>query len=204
MVEIDVPALVAEELGALADVLESLPEQRWDTPSLCEQWRVREVVAHMTMAARYDEQAFLAELRAVNFDFTTLSNSLARRDARLPTAELVAGLRSEAMQRWTPPEAGWRGALSHAVIHGLDVTVPLGSPRFPRKQALRLVLQDLTTGGVAERFGVELEGRCLVATDLDLPFGQGSVVKGRAADLVLYASGRSLPAGHPHTEPDLP
>src|SRR5262245_5051508 len=34
---------------ALADLLTVMPLAQWDTPSLCEGWRVREVVAHLTM-----------------------------------------------------------------------------------------------------------------------------------------------------------
>jgi uncharacterized protein (TIGR03083 family) len=56
--------------AALADLLKALPVERWDPPSLCEGWRVREVVAHLTMPARYSEDAFMAELRDDGFDFT--------------------------------------------------------------------------------------------------------------------------------------
>ncbi len=51
-------------------------------------WRVREVIAHLTMAARYPEQEFMAELQRCGFDFTRLSNEIASRDAGLPTASL--------------------------------------------------------------------------------------------------------------------
>ena len=43
-------------------------------------WREREVVEHLTMPTRYNEDAFLAELREDAFDFTRLSNRVARRD----------------------------------------------------------------------------------------------------------------------------
>ena len=56
------PAVAAEFL-ALADALAALSEEQWDTPSLCEGWRVREVIAHMTMAARYSDDAFMALMR---------------------------------------------------------------------------------------------------------------------------------------------
>ena len=122
------PAVAAEFL-ALADLLEGAADAQWDTPSLCAGWRVREVVAHMTMAARYSEEQFMTELRRCGLDFGRLSNELAARDAELPPGELLAGLRSEVMQHWTPPGGGWHGALNHVVIHGLDVTVALGVPR---------------------------------------------------------------------------
>ncbi len=65
----------------LADLLESATDAQWDTPSPCEGWRVREVIAHMTMAARYSEEEFMAELRRCDFDFSRLSNEIAARDA---------------------------------------------------------------------------------------------------------------------------
>ncbi len=125
----DLQPAVAAEFLALADLLDSATDAQWDTPSLCAGWRAREVIAHMTMAARYSEEEFMAELRRCDFDFSRLSNEIAARDAELPASELVASLRSEVMQHWTPPGGGWHGALNHVVIHGLDVTVPLGVPR---------------------------------------------------------------------------
>ena len=71
----------------------------------------------------------MEELRRCDFDFSRLSNQIAARDAELPAAELVANLRDDSMHHWTPPGGGYAGALNHVVIHGLDVTVPLGVPR---------------------------------------------------------------------------
>src|SRR5512142_2381984 len=105
------PAIAAEFL-ALADLLDSATDVQWDTPSLCAGWRVREVIAHMTMAARYSEEEFMAEVRRCDFDFSRLSNEIAARDAELPASELVASLRSEVMQHWTPPGGGWHGAIT--------------------------------------------------------------------------------------------
>ena len=55
----DLQPVVAAEFVALADLLGSATEAQWDTPSLCAGWRVREVIAHMTMAARYPEDKFI-------------------------------------------------------------------------------------------------------------------------------------------------
>ena len=184
---------VAAELTRLADLLDAASEAQWDTASLCARWRVREVVAHMTMAARYPEGQFMAELQRCGFDFTRLSNEIAARDAGLPTGELIENLRSEVMQRWAPPGGGYRGALNHAVIHGLDVTVPLGAGRLAPDQTIRVILDDLTGGDVHERFGIDIAGRRLQATDLDWSFGAGPVLRGQAADLALVICGRSVP-----------
>jgi hypothetical protein len=147
------------------------------------------------MAARYSEAAFMSELQSCDYDFDRLSNQIASRDASLPTGELVANLRSDVMHRWTPPGGGFHGALNHVVVHGLDVTVPLGVRRRSPDETIRTVLQDLTEGGGHAHFGVGLDGRRLEATDLDWSYGSGSQLRGAAEDLVLVICGRTVPAG---------
>jgi len=93
----DLAAAVADEYRALADLLDASGPAVWDAPSLCEGWRTREVVAHMTMPARYEGPAFMAELEAAGGDFTVLSNTVAARDGALPAATLLGDLRSEAL-----------------------------------------------------------------------------------------------------------
>jgi uncharacterized protein (TIGR03083 family) len=155
----------------------------------------------MTMAARYPEDRFRAELRLCDFDFGRLSNEIASRAAGLPASDLVASLRSEVMQYWTPPGGGYHGALNHVVIHGLDVSVPLGVPRRSPDRTIRIVLDDLTAGGVHQHFGTSIEGRSLQATDLDWSFGSGPPLRGVAEDLALLLCGRTLPAGRVEGEP---
>lgn len=186
----DISAAVAREYLELADVLGALAEPQWDTASLCAGWRIREVVAHMTMPVRYTTEQFMAELQSCEGDFTRLSNLVAARDAALPVGVLVGNLRDESLHRWVPPGGGVSGALNHVVVHGLDVTVPLGDSRRPPDGTLRSVLDDLTAGGTHAHFGVDLAGRTLRATDLDWSFGSGPPVTGTAADLILLVCGR--------------
>jgi uncharacterized protein (TIGR03083 family) len=192
MGDAELQPVVAEALGALADGLEDLSPDRVDTPSLCQGWTVRNVLAHMTMAARYSPEEFTAQLRSDGFDFTRLSNRLAEQDGGLPFHVLVKDLRTDAMAHWAPPGGGFEGALTHAVIHGLDITVPLGLPRSCDEEAMRLVLDGLTTGGVHRHFGVEVDGLHLRATDLDWSFGSGTRVEAPAHEIALMLCGREL------------
>jgi uncharacterized protein (TIGR03083 family) len=184
--------LVADAYLRLADLLDSMPADAWDRPSLCELWRVREVVAHVTMPARYDEAAFMAELKADNYDFGQLSNRIAARDGALATDQLLADLRNERLHQWQPPGGGAAGALNHAVVHGLDVTVPLGAQRCCTDDAIRAVLGGLTVGGTHEHFGTDISGRTFVATELDWRYGSGPEVRGTAADIALQMCGRQV------------
>ena len=88
----DLQALLAAELTGLASTLAPIDEASWAQPSLCEGWTVRHVVAHLTMAARYDAERFGAELAADGFDFQVMSDRIAERDAALPPAALLDDL----------------------------------------------------------------------------------------------------------------
>jgi uncharacterized protein (TIGR03083 family) len=185
--------LIKATYVALADLLAASALERWDTPSLCEGWRVREVVAHLTMPARYSEDAFMAELGEDEFDFTRLSNRLASRDATLPTTELVHHLRSSRLHEWTPPGGGTHGALNHVVVHSVDVTVPLGTQRVASDPAIRIVLDDLAERGGHAHFGTNIQGRTLHATDISWTYGSGPELAGPADVLVAHVCGRTIP-----------
>ena len=187
--------LVAGAYMGLADVLSELAGDDWDAPSLCEGWRIREVIAHLTMPARYDQEAFMQELEARQFDFAKLSNEIAARDGQASTDGLLADLRSEQLHHWAPPGGGYHGALNHVVIHGLDVTEPLGVSTRTPDQTLRIVLTDLTEGEMHRHFGTEIAGKRLEATNLDWSFGSGPVLRGAAGDLALVLCGREIPDG---------
>ena len=64
-------------------------------------------------------------MAAAGGDFTVLSDTVAERDASLPLADQLGALRSRLLHDWQPPGGGAAGALSHAVIHSLDVTIAL-------------------------------------------------------------------------------
>src|SRR5450759_4656712 len=98
---------VAAQFQALAELLSSASDAAWNTESLRDGWRIREVVAHMTMPARYSEDEFMAELERCAYDFTRLSNEIATRDADVPSAQLVVDLRSDVLHHWTPPGGGY-------------------------------------------------------------------------------------------------
>ena len=189
---LDIQELVRPQLTALADVLQTQPASVADAPSLCAGWSVKHVLAHMTMAARYDGPAFGRELAAAGQDFQVVSETVARRDGDLPFRQLLADLRSDTLAAWAPPGGGAMGALTHAVIHGLDITSALGRPRTSDDQATELVLAAMTDG-VAAHFGTSASGHRLQATDLEWQFGEGPTTEAPAADLILALAGRARP-----------
>lgn len=195
MSETLIRAAVGAERRAQVDLLASLSEEEWDTPSLCAGWRVREVVAHTTMAYRYSLPKVVVEVLRARGNFNRMADRAAHRDAgRLSSRELLACLEANVDHPWTPPGGGPLGALSHDVIHGLDVSTGLGRDDTASPERVVMVLGGLQPKQLAY-FGVDLTGVELRATDADWSYGAGEPVTGRAQDLLLLACGRRLPAG---------
>ena len=189
----DLQSWVAPTYDGLADLLASAPAETWDAPSLCERWQVRHVVAHVTMPVRLTPEQFGAEMAAAGGDFTVLSDTVAARDASLPLADQLEALRFPLLHAWQPP-GGAAGALNHAVIHSLDVTVALDRPTVAPGEAVVAVLHQLTAANGA-LFGVDLTGVRLEATDTDWSWGSGDAVRADSGLLVALLSGRTLPDG---------
>lgn len=193
----DIRHMIAGERRELAAVLADLPKERWDEPTLCAGWRVAEVVAHITMPFRYSTRRFMLELAKSRGNFNQMSDRRARQDAReLTVAGLTAALADNINHPWKPPGGGYLGALTHDVIHGLDITVPLGIKRTVPVDRLGMILANLATPKTLRYFGADLSGIELRATDTDWSFGSGSPVTGTAQDLALALCGRKLPHGH--------
>ncbi|WP_138733196.1 maleylpyruvate isomerase family mycothiol-dependent enzyme [Modestobacter excelsi] len=190
----DLQSWVAPTCNGLADLLAGAPAEIWDAPSLCEGWQVRHVVAHVTMPARLTPERFGAEMAAAGGDFTVLSDTVAARDASLPIADQLDALRSPLLHAWQPPGGGAAGALSHAVIHSLDVTVALDRPSVAPKEAVIAVLDQLTAANGA-LFGLDLTGVRFEAADTESSWGSGDVVRADSGDLVALLSARTLPDG---------
>jgi uncharacterized protein (TIGR03083 family) len=200
LTEPELAAEIAAERRDLARVLADLPD--WDASTLCAGWRVREVVAHMTMPFRYSAARFAAELARSGGRFDAMSDRVARRDAAaISAADLLSVLRDNATNPWKPPGGGYVGALTHDVIHGLDITVPLGIGRRVPENRLRTVLDTIAAPKARKHFGTNLTGVELRAEDIDWTSGSGQVLSGAAQDLALVLCGRKLPPGRLHGEP---
>ena len=65
----DIWPTVHAERKALADDLRDLGTEDWARPSLCGDWTVRDVLAHMTSAAKLPPAGFVAKLIGSGFSF---------------------------------------------------------------------------------------------------------------------------------------
>ena len=195
---------IAAERRELAVLLDGLGADQWDAPSLCADWTVGHVVAHLTMPLRYSTPQFLLKLAKAGGRFQRMSDTVARRDVTRPKEELIAALRDNAEHPWKPPGGGYEGALTHDVIHSFDITCPLGIESHIPAEPMKAVL-DMVAGPKSRRyFGVDTGGLELRAVDLDWSHGSGAQLLGRAQDLALLLTGRRVRPGAFSGEGSLP
>lgn len=192
----------ADLLIAIAEVraqehlmLGDLSAAQWDLPTLCEGWRVREMVAHQTMPFRYSTRRIVFELLKSMGQFNRMADRIAKRDASmLSTEEQLSFLRENLSNPWKPPGGGLQGALCHDVIHSLDIATAVGLDLLIPHSQLKLAI-DQVTARKKNPFGTDLDGVELSAEDWDLTIGSGSPLHGAAQDLLLVYCGRKLPPG---------
>jgi uncharacterized protein (TIGR03083 family) len=201
--------LIAAHRRALTDALAQLSADQWHGASLCAGWTPAHVLAHQTMPFRISEAEFMTGMQQCGGDFTKFSDEIAERDSSIPPLELVAVLRENADNPWAPPGGGLAGALSHDVIHGLDITWLPGLAYEIPAPAMTMVLDSITgpltlpedaavaadvqpSTGRTTLFGFPLDGIKVSATDLDWSAGQGAELRGRSRDLLPLLAGRKI------------
>jgi uncharacterized protein (TIGR03083 family) len=187
-------AAVDRERLELSDLLDGLSEQEWVTPSLCTGWRVRDVAAHLALAQTGLRQAVIETVRARG-SFDRMIRDSALRQAATPTAELTARIRAMAGSRRLAPGVSHLEPLLDVLVHGQDITVPLGRPRaMPLEPAAAAATRAWNLPWPLSRaFNARsrLQGLELVATDTDWSAGSGTRVEGPMRALLLLLTGRT-------------
>jgi uncharacterized protein (TIGR03083 family) len=184
-------AAIAVERRRIADLIESLDESQLATESLCTGWDVKTVGSHL-VSALADGTLRAMVLGWRRLSFARALDELARRRADWPAVQLAASLRALAdRQYWRPPPQA-PGLLAEILSHSGDIRIPLGLPFEPDPQltgiALGFVTGPLPLGLVPRG---RLRGIRWQATDINQTWGDGPEIRGRAADLLMAAVGRS-------------
>lgn len=187
--------MTTAERTDLADFLAELEPEQWQANSLCEGWRVRDVVAHVMS---FDDIGLLGMFhRAVEARFTDINQVGVDELASLDTAQLLAGLRAHLRPTGLATTFRGRLALLDVTVHHQDIRRPLGKPRQIPAERLRCVLHDAL-------LSPELPGRRLARgvrlepTDLDWSHGAGPEVAGPAEALLMAITGRASALGELH------
>lgn len=184
-------ASVDAQRRGLADLIDTFETDQWMAPSLCDGWRVRDVAAHLT-------HSHMAPLRAIveaaksGFRFDPMIRRLGIEDSR-SQSEIAAALRGMVGARRKVPGTSVQQPMIELLVHGQDMTVPLGIDLpMPADAAVeaakRLGRMKFPINAVRQ-----IDGMRLVATDADFAVGEGREVRAPIRDIVMILAGRAQP-----------
>jgi uncharacterized protein (TIGR03083 family) len=182
------PTIHAERKALAAD-LEGLTDAQWETKSLCADWSVRDVLAHMTATAKITPMSFLPKLVGAGFSFTKAQAKDIATERGSSSADTLARFKAESTSTKHPPGPidSWLG---EAIVHAEDIRRPLGIKHdYPADAAARVASfykgSNLIIGAKKRIAGLTLR-----ATDTDWSTGEGPEVSGPIVALVMAMTGR--------------
>lgn len=186
----DIWTSIAAERGALADDLATLSPTQWDTSSLCADWTVRDVVAHLSSTASMTAPRFFLGMAKAGFNFDKFAAGGVAEHRGTDPAATLAEFRGLQHSTSAPPgpKVSWLGEI---VIHGADVRRPLGISHAPQPDVVRQVLDFYKGSNLLSGAKKRVAGLALRASDDDWQHGQGEPVEGPLLSLLLAMTGRA-------------
>jgi uncharacterized protein (TIGR03083 family) len=176
---------------ALTDQLEDLSDDEWRQPSLCAEWTVRDVVAHLTLQHVAVGTAVRDVVRARGNVHRAIRD-VATAKAVEPTGALIAEIRGHIGSRRHVPFMTDHEALIDVLVHGQDIMVPLGRRHDVPPHAAAAAAARIWSRPSLFRAMKGLRGYAFVATDADFRAGAGPLVEGPVDAILLLLTGRRV------------
>lgn len=187
--------VIEQQRPAIADLLEGLSPEQWESPSLCAEWRIRDVAAHVSMVGLPPTTSqLLRDGIRVRGNFHRLNTVMTRQRAARSTDQLVADLRLHAASRKLPAVTSQSNVLFDVLVHAQDIAVPLGLELDTPPEAARDGATRVWSMGWPFWAKRHLRGLRLTATDVDWSVGSGADVRGPIQALLLLVTGRTATA----------
>ena len=184
--------MVAETRSDLADYLATLTPEQWDTPTLCEGWKVRDAVGHLVEGSNKVSMGRMAgQMLKYRFNIDKMLGAMAIEQGKQAPDVLLQGVRDAVPLQNTPGPTKPEDQLSDWVVHTQDIKRALGPPGTIPQDRLLAALERMKTSGKPMNNDKRIEGLKLVATDIDWSYGDGPEVRGAGEALLLAMCGRT-------------
>jgi len=181
--------MARDEREEFAALLEGLTPQQWTSPTLCEQWRVREVAVHTVSYDELSTAGLVGRFLKGRLNADRI-NAIGVADyADSAPEQITAMIRAHAEPHGLTGGFGGRIALTDGMIHQQDIRRSVGIPRTIDPERLRTAL-DFARFAPTIRGAWRARGVRLVATDLDWSHGSGPEVRGSGEALLMAMAGR--------------
>lgn len=186
----DLWAMIHAERAALAEDLAPLDDGGWAHPTLCGEWTVREVVAHLTAAASTGRVRWLTSMLGARFNPAKHNRRRLREHLGGSPAETLERFRA-VIRSTTAPSGHTPAWLGEVVVHAQDIRRPLGISTEPDTSAVNQVATFFAAHDFAVNSKTAAKGLRLEATDSTFSNGDGPVAEGSTLALVMAMAGRS-------------
>jgi uncharacterized protein (TIGR03083 family) len=190
MAATDTWAMIAAERTLLANALAGLPDEAWDQPTLCDKWKVREVVAHLITSTYLSPPKFFLAMAGSGFSFDKMVDKGQHKvgDGKTP-AQLLNEFRSRIDSHTAPPapKLTWLG---ETVIHGEDIFRATGTYRNHPIDHVVAVADFYKGSNAIVGAKKRIAGVTLRATDTEWSTGTGPEASGPVIALLMAMVGR--------------
>ena len=183
-------ALAHAERTALAEDLSGLNAEQWRHATLCGQWDVEEVVAHLTAAASLNQWRWVRSMLGARFRVDVHNQRRLVEHRGSTPAETLDRFRA-IIGSTTAPSGHTPAYLGEVVVHAQDIRQPLGLPRTPHVDALTPVADFFARRNFAVASRTAVAGLQLRADDGPFATGTGPLVTGSTLALVMSMAGRA-------------
>lgn len=182
-------ALAHAERAALADDLAGLTPEQWHQETLCADWDVEQVVAHLSAAASTGQGRWMRSMVAAAFRPNVHNRRRLNEQLGSTPAETLARFRA-VINSTVAPSSDTAAYLGEVVVHAQDIRIPLGLERTPGVEALTPVAEFYASRNFAVPSRSNADSLRLEATDGPFRAGSGALVTGSTLALVMVMAGR--------------
>jgi len=185
----DLMPLAEEERADLLALLQELTPAQWDAPSLCDEWRVRDVATHVVSYDELSKAATVATFLRGGLRTGRVNDVALARYSDLDPDGILDLVARNQHPRGLP--SGFKGGIAptDGTIHHQDIRRALGLSRTIPAHRLVPVL-TFSLGAPTLPSKGNAKGLRLVATDVDWTAGDGPQVTGPGEALLMAAAGR--------------
>ncbi|MET0524096.1 MAG: maleylpyruvate isomerase family mycothiol-dependent enzyme [Nocardioides sp.] len=189
---------IRTEREALVDLLVTLDDEQWTTPSLCAGWPVEDVAAHLAWTPVFAPIEMSVMLVRARFSINGYINQSARRWSERGRDAILSQLRVNARRDAKLIGVAPVAALSEAIVHGYDIRRPLGFAREVPAAAYAVAatwhtgLRPPRTWTIGGDVRSRIAGLRLVADDLAWAWGEGPEVHATGEAMLLMMTGRRI------------
>jgi uncharacterized protein (TIGR03083 family) len=189
MAKTDVWPVIHAERKALAAQLEGISEEAWSTPSLCSEWTVRDVLAHMTATSKLSPASFFPKLIGSGFSLKKLQGEDIARERGSSGPEALTRFTAQTDSTGRPP-GPVETMLGEVLVHSEDIRRPLGLPHAHSTEAVMQAADFYKRSNLILGTKRRIAGVTLRATDGVWSHGEGPSVEGPMLSLLSAMTGR--------------